>query len=191
MQQTAMKYGCSVVVVSGMDWNNDLSPWHAEGVSAGAPPFMGDGGRFLFTLRQSVIPEVERHIGLQVEPRRTVVGVSMSGLFALWAWLSGDLFDDVGSISGSMWYDGFVAWVEAQPVEQKSGKVFLSLGKGEMRSGGVFGSVYADTVAIVDYLRSHGVAVDFVTGPGNHFAPIYPRLDAAMHSLFSQEPPRE
>ncbi len=191
MQQTAMMYGCSVVVISGMDWNNDLSPWQAEGVPSGSAPFMGDAGRFLYALRQAVMPEVERCVGLQVEPRRTLVGVSMSGLFALWAWLSGDLFDDAGSISGSMWYDGFVEWVERQSVDNKNGKVFLSLGKGEMRSCGAFGSVYADTVAIADFLRSHGVAVDFVTGPGNHFAPIYPRLDTAMRSLFSQEPPRE
>ncbi|MBD5224595.1 MAG: hypothetical protein HDS68_01335 [Bacteroidales bacterium] len=191
MQQTAMRYGCSLAVISGMDWNNDLSPWQSGGVSPEAPPFMGDAGRFLYALRQSVIPAVESYIGLQVEPRRTVIGVSMSGLFALWAWLSDDLFDDIGSVSGSMWYDGFAAWVEAQPVEKKRGKVFLSLGKEEARSGGTFGSVYDNTVAIAEYLRSHGIAVDFVTGPGNHFAPIYPRLDAAMHSLFSAEPPRE
>lgn len=192
MQQTAMKYGCSVVVITNIDWNDALSPWPAEGVPAGAPPFRGGARQFLDSLVFSVMPQIEQELGCTSRPRRTIVGVSMSGLFALWAWLSTDTFDDTGSISGSFWFDGFAQWVSSQPLDHKTGKVYLSVGRGESRSRvRAFRSVVTDTLAIAETLHSHGVDVDCRTTGDDHFSPIYPRLDSALHSLFAIEPPRE
>lgn len=186
MQQAVRTYGYSIVVISNIDWDASLSPWPAEGQPPGDPPFRGEARRFLDELAFSVIPQIEDTLGLDLRPRRTLVGISMSGLFALWAWLECDEFDDMGSISGSFWYPGFSQWVCSHPVDQKTGKVYISLGNKESQSPvKAFRSVATDTEIIVETLRTRGVAVEFQWNPGTHFSPVYPRLNRALQGLAS------
>ena len=181
IDSAAQKYGTTIVVVTGMDWQNVFSPWAAKGVPKGSPDFKGESPEFLKQLQQRVIPAVE----LSSVAARTLVGVSMSGLFALWQWMLCDTFDDIASLSGSFWYEGFLDWFMNHPVPVKSGKGYFLLGNQEAKSKvKAFSSVAENTDQIVSRLRAAGIDVEFDSVPGNHYSDPLPRLDKAFSALY-------
>ncbi|MCM1037240.1 MAG: alpha/beta hydrolase-fold protein [Bacteroides sp.] len=183
--RAAARYGVTIVVITGMDWQNVFSPWPAKGVPAGSPDFMGRSPEFLRELRDKIIPGVESVLGAGDAPERTLVGVSMSGLFALWQWMECDTFRDIASLSGSFWYEGFMDWMETQPTPHKSGTAYFLLGTQESKSRvKTFNTVGANTAAIVKQLRGDGIKVIYDTVPGDHYSDPIPRLDAAFSALY-------
>ena len=128
IEQAAEKYRVSIVVITGMDWQNIFSPWPAKGVPDGSPDFKGESPEFLLKLRTRIIPEIEHFLGINNTPERTVVGVSMSGLFALWQWMECDTFKNIASLSGSFWYEGFMKWMSSRTIPHKDGTAFFLLG---------------------------------------------------------------
>ena len=106
----AEKNGVSIVVIEEVNWNDDLTPWPAEGVFKKAKPFGGQAAAFLNKLTNEIIPETERSMGIE-NAERALLGVSLSGLFAVWSAFNTDAFTNIISISGSLWYDGLVEWI--------------------------------------------------------------------------------
>lgn len=185
IEQAAQEYGCTIVVVTGMDWQNVFSPWPAPGVPKGTPDFKGESSVFLKLLQQKVIPQIETAIGIKGYFERTLVGVSMSGLFALWQWMVCDTFRNIASLSGSFWYEGFVDWIKNQPVPKKSGKGYFLLGDQESRSKvKEFATVGTDTQEIIKLLEGSGIDVVFQSVPGNHYSGPVQRLDKAFTALY-------
>lgn len=188
IEQAAQKYGVSVAVVTGMDWNDDLTPWPAPGEPPDSPAFKGYGPRFLRTLITEVLPETERRLGLSGAVERTLTGVSLSGLFTLWQWMGHDTFRNIISLSGSFWYAGMVGWIKSQPVPQKAGKAYFLLGNQEARTKvKAFQPVQTDTEEIVAHLRTGGINDFFELTPGNHYQYGLQRLDRAFAWMFSPD----
>lgn len=184
IDETAERYGVAVAVVCGMDWDNELTPWPAKGVPAGTADFKGEAGEFLKELTGVIVPEIDRRFGTGADVERTLVGVSLSGLFALWQWLVSDRFDNIVSLSGSFWYEGFASWVLRQNVVKK-GRAYFCLGDLESRTRvRAFQSVETDTREIVGYLKRSGVSLCFEMVPGNHYQNGLRRLDGAMEWMF-------
>lgn len=186
MEQAAEKYSCSIVVMSGMDWNDDLTPWGAEGVFRKAKPFAGHADVFLKMLREDVLPNVESQLGLK-HPERFLAGVSLSGLFAIWSVFRCDIFAGIASVSGSLWYDGFASWTEGRTPSGRVGKVFVSLGDREKKSKDRrMATVEEMTLQVVGNLRAKGVKTEFILEENTtHFSPVIPRLEKALESLLS------
>ncbi|MDE7119899.1 MAG: hypothetical protein K2O10_04755, partial [Muribaculaceae bacterium] len=150
----AEKYNVSIVVVTGMDWQNVFSPWPAAGVPKGSADFKGESPEFLKRLQCQLIPQVESAIGVRADVERTLVGVSMSGMFALWQWMLCDTFKNIASLSGSFWYDGFTDWIKKRQIPQKNGKAFFLLGDQESHSKvKAFDSVGQNTAEIISLLK--------------------------------------
>lgn len=121
---------------------------------------------------------------------RTLVGVSMSGLFTTWQWMVCDTFGNIASLSGSFWYSGFVDWMKAHVPSQKNGKGFFLLGDKESQSRvKAFQSVAVDTQQIIELLRQHDPDIEFLSVPGNHYANPIPRLEAAFSAIFAPQEP--
>ncbi|MDO4319224.1 MAG: alpha/beta hydrolase-fold protein [Bacteroidales bacterium] len=178
------RYGTSIVVITGIDWQDALSPWPAKGVPRGCPDFKGLAPEFLSRLQDKVIPQIEASMGFTARPGRTLVGVSMSGLFALWQWMQCDTFDNIASLSGSFWYDGFVESLKKQSIPHKNGHAYFLLGDREARSKvKAFDTVAADTQAIIALLDADGINTRFESVPGNHYADPIGRLDKAFAAL--------
>ena len=185
IESAAKKYDTTIVVVTGMDWQNVFSPWPAKGVPKGSPDFKGQSPEFLQQLQKSIIPAVESSNGISDNAERTLVGVSMSGLFALWQWMVCNTFDNIASLSGSFWYEGFLDWFMHRPVPVKSGKAYFLLGDQEAKSKvKAFSSVAENTELIVARLRGADINVEFDSVPGNHYSDPIPRLDKAFTALF-------
>lgn len=180
------KYGTDIVVISGMDWDNAFSPWPAKGGPAGSPDFRGGSPLFLSMLQNTIIPGVESTFDIIGVPERTLVGVSMSGLFALWQWMLCDTFTNIASLSGSFWYEGFLDWMKRREIPEKSGRAYFLLGDREAKSRvRTFGSVAENTHQIISLLDGHGITTEFQRVPGNHYSDPIPRLDRAFAALYT------
>lgn len=185
LEPAARKYGITIAVITGMDWESVFSPWRAKGVPNGSPDFKGESPEFLKLLQQKVIPEIEAAAGISEDAERSLVGVSMSGLFALWQWMVCDTFANIASLSGSFWYEGFLDWMKNRPIPKKSGRGYFLLGNQESKSNvKAFNSVGVNTEEIVALLRNAGIDVEFQSVPGNHYSDPLPRLDKAFAALY-------
>lgn len=182
--KASKKYGTSIVVITGMDWQNVFSPWPSKGVPAGTPDFKGESPEFLKLLQTEVLPAVEQQLNLK-NVRRTLFGVSMSGLFALWQWMLCDTFFNIASLSGSFWYEGFLSWIQSQSVPHKTGKAFFLLGKKEAKSPvRAFDTVETNTKAILELLKKAGISTEFEIVPGDHYSNPLPRLERSFEAIF-------
>lgn len=189
VDEAARRFGVSIAVITGMDWDNDLTPWKAKGEPRGSADFEGNARKFLLTLTSEVVPAVERRLNISSTAERTLTGVSLSGLFALWQWMVCDTFRNVISLSGSFWYDGFVEWLKSQPAPSKTGKIYFLLGNLEAKTKvKVFQSVQTDTIEIYEYLKANGINDCFELVTGNHYQYGIERLNRAFAWMFVEAP---
>lgn len=172
-----------LLVVSNLDWNNDLTPWPADHLGRGLAPMKGEGPDYLRFLEKELIPETMRETGIS-PAAFFVAGYSLAGLFAIYAALSGTLFSKAASVSGSLWYPGFEEWVEESEASSRLSHVYLSYGDKEPNSRNeLLRSVGTKTEAIRDALRGKGIRTDFEVNPGNHFQDGTGRLAKGIAKL--------
>lgn len=180
------KFLCNIVLVTEMDWNGNLTPWAAPGVFKKEKPFGGHSGDFLKGLLGEYFPSIEGALGLH-KPDRFLVGVSLSGLFAIWTLFQTDSFKAVASISGSLWYDRFVDWSLKQTLVNSTARIYLSLGDKEKNSKNArIAEVENATGQIVKQLAACGCEVDYQIIEGTHFSPIVPRLEQALNIILAK-----
>jgi len=161
--------GFNLVTISGLRWNQELSPWPIDTVVSRDDNFAGEASEWLPVLTGEVVPQVERL--LDAPPVwRCLAGYSLAGLFAVWAAHQCDLFTRVLSASGSMWYPGWLEYVQThQPVAALQG-MYLSVGDKESTTrNAVLHTVGERTQAVAQLLASRGMNVTFELNPGNHF----------------------
>lgn len=185
VERLAEKSGISIVVINDVNWNDDLTPWPAEGVFKKAKPFGGQATSFLDKLTCKIIPEVEKRMGIE-KAERTILGVSLSGLFAVWSMFETDAFTNVICISGSLWYDGFVDWMKENTPSPGIKKVCMLLGEKEKYAKDKrMATVEERTTAAADFLKEKSQAsVMFELVEGTHFSPIMPRLERAFERVY-------
>ena len=102
------KGGCpdfTLVTVSGLNWEAELSPWAAGNLFKYSEMFTGGADIYLQFLTQQVLPQAET--GLNGILWRGLAGYSLAGLFTVYALYKTDLFSRAASMSGSLWYPGF------------------------------------------------------------------------------------
>lgn len=179
------KYAVSIVVIPGVNWNDELTPWPADGVFKKAKPFSGHASSFLDKLTNEMIPETEKRMGV-VDAERTILGVSLSGLFAIWAAFNTDAFTNVISISGSLWYDGFVDWMSENTPFSQVQKVCMLLGEQEKNAKDKrMATVEERSILAANILKAKtNAAISFEVVEGTHFSPILPRLERAFEISF-------
>ena len=182
------KYGVSIVVIEDVNWNDDLTPWPAEGVFKKAKPFGGKAATFLDKLTHEIIPNTEKDLGIE-DAERTLLGVSLSGLFAVWSVFDTDAFTNIISISGSLWYDGLVEWMQEQTPSPQLERVCLLLGEKEKNAKEKrMATVEVRTLVAANILKEKTNAfVTFELVEGTHFSPIMPRLERAFEVTWWQK----
>ena len=201
----------AVVSIPIANWNDTLTPWPAPGFYDDEPWFGGHGGETLEELTCRTIPAIEAELDIESDtesprsllPRkgsriikRAICGYSLGGLFALYAFVNDSRFDACASISGSLWYQGWMHYIRKKTECVASSKsvvnrfdgrgryAFLSVGKKECKSGlPLFRCVEDNMHASADLLRAAGCQVDTVVGPGNHMQHIPERFSTALGAL--------
>ena len=178
------KHGISIAVIEDVNWNDDLTPWPAVGVFKKAKPFGGKAAAFLERLTNEIIPKTERELGIE-DAERTLLGVSLSGLFAIWSAFNTDTFANIISISGSLWYDGLVEWMKEQSPSPQLKKVCMLLGEKEKNAKEKrMATVEEKTLDVANILKARSrAAITFDLVEGTHFSPALPRMERAMMAL--------
>ena len=179
------KHDVSIAIIEAVNWNDDLTPWPAAGVFKKAKPFGGKASAFLNKLTHEIIPEAEKDLGIE-DAERTLLGVSLSGLFAVWSAFNTDAFTNIISISGSLWYDGFTEWMKEQTPSPQLIRVCILLGEKEKNAKEKrMATVEERTLAAAKILRAKSQAdIVFELVEGTHFSPIMPRLERAFEVVF-------
>lgn len=171
--------GMTMVLISGLDWNQDMTPWPAVGLRK-KEWFSGHADMFLKVMKDDCIPFVDGLLGRHFS-ERYLMGVSLSGLFCIWAAYMSDMFQGVASISGSLWYDDFVEWAGRKHVNPAVKKVYMSLGKQEKLTRNERLSQVEDcTREVCKLIQNDGKTVLFDMDGGNHFSPMTPRFTKAL-----------
>ena len=185
LKELAGKYVVSIVVIPDINWNDDLTPWATEGVFKKAKPFGGRAVSFLDKLTNEIIPETEKTLRVE-DAERAIMGVSLSGLFAVWACFNTNAFTNIINISGSLWYDGFTEWMKEQTPSPQLKKVCMLLGEKEKNAKEKrMATVEERTHAAAEILKANSQAsVLFELVDGTHFSPILPRLERAFEVVY-------
>ncbi len=185
LEGLSKQYGVSIAVIDAANWNDDLTPWPAKGVFKKAKPFGGKSASFLEKLTNEIIPKTEEDLGIK-DAERTLLGVSLSGLFAVWSAFNTDAFTNIISLSGSLWYDGFTDWMKGQTPSHRLRKVCMLLGEKEKNSKEKrMASVEGQTMTAAEILKTGSQAtVTFELVEGTHFSPIMPRMERAFENIY-------
>lgn len=180
----AEELSLTLVSISGMDWNRDLSPWKAEKVFKGEEDFSGGADRFADFLEQEVFLKESTFSGRPLH--RMMAGISMSGLFALYMGTRSSAFSAIASISGSLWFDGFTDFVRKTGLHPAVKRVYLSLGDREKKTGNPrMARVESATLETEGILKEKGVETVFQMNRGNHFVYGAERLEEALRYLMT------
>ena len=156
----------TLISLETVDWNAELSPWPGKAVFRGQADFAGGAPQFLAEL-EWIVSKVERRVEIQ-PARRFLMGYSMAGLFAVYAGMRSDCFQGVASVSGSLWYEGFLDWMRAAPMVPEY--AYCSVGDRErMGRNPAFRSIEEKTQEAAEILTCRGARTRFEKRPGGHF----------------------
>ena len=155
--------------MDGVDWNDDLSPWPAPKAFRDGNDFAGGADAYLKELTEKIVPAVEAKLGFTPHSR-AIAGYSLAGLFALYALYRTDIFSRAASMSGSLWYDGFLDFMEQSSPMRLPEEVYFSLGDRESRiKNRRLASVEECTVKAYHLMQSLGTNTLFEWNTGNHY----------------------
>ena len=178
-----------LAVISGADWNRELSPWPAPGVFRSAGDFGGEGPDFLDMLTGQIVPLTEAQLGF-VPASRGIAGYSLAGLFALWSVFQTDIFDRAASVSGSLWFDGFINYMKSSALPNGLRQIYLSLGDREKNARNQRMAAVEDcTRQAAELLRKRNIPVIFEMNPGGHFQEIPGRIARGISQLMEASYP--
>lgn len=132
------EYSWTLVLFKVDNWNRDFSPWAAPAVY-GEEPFVGKAGDTLHWVLNEAIPALHLDNGC----KKYIAGYSLSGLFALWGCLESEAFDGAASCSGSLWFPGWMDYLQDH-LPSQTAAVYLSLGTKEEKTKNAAMSVIGD-----------------------------------------------
>lgn len=175
----------TLVAVSGLDWEQDMSPWNIPPISKNAAPCTGGADDYLHLLLHAILPQAEREIA--GEPAwRGIAGYSLAGLFALYALYKTDVFARAASVSGSLWFPGLTDYVFTHEFQRKPQRLYFSLGDKEQKTRNPYlKPVLKNTQALETFYRSRGIRTILQLNPGNHYANSAARMAAGLSWLLS------
>ena len=165
--------GCTVIGISDLDWNRDLSPWPAPRVFKKGEDFTG--------MADETIETMMKEIRFSDYDQVILAGYSLAGLFVLYACTKTDAFTACVSASGSLWYPGFTDYLRDNPLRCQ--KVYLSLGDREKNSRNpLMAQVQEKTEETYEIIRSY-LPCQMHMNAGGHFDDPQGRLLKGMHAL--------
>lgn len=168
---SCQRHGCrafQLLSVSGLAWDQCLSPWPAPKTVSDEDDFTGGAQAYSRWLSETVLPYARGELG---EVECTVLGgYSMGGLFAVYApYVTGD-YDRIISASGSLWYPGFLKYARTTPFVRRPQSIYFSLGNQESRTKHpALATTQTNTEELSEYYAGLGIDTVFELNPGNHY----------------------
>ena len=159
----------SLVAFKIEDWNSELTPWEMP-LLRGKGNF-GDGAAgTLEFIKNDLIPSLSEYINVENKEIKYILGgYSLAGLFSLWSGYQTDIFEGIAAVSPSVWYKGWIEYVEAE--KPLSEKIYLSLGDTEEKTKHQILSKIGDNIRkqheILENSRNMKTVLEW--NEGNHF----------------------
>ncbi len=180
-----------LLAVRPKDWNDDCTPWPAPPLRNGEKSFGGHACTFLDSLSGSAKPFLDAGYRTLPEPESTVLlGYSLGGLTALFALHVSGTFGKIGCLSGSLWYDGWMAFMETHRPVRQPDRVYLSLGiKEENSRNPRMGKVGDNTRQTAKQLAGHVASPEHFLlewNEGGHFREVMERHERALSWLMKE-----
>ena len=123
----------TLVTIGGLNWDHDMAPWDIPPVSRFDTPCTGGADDYLKCLTEEIVPQAEALIPGGVA-WRGLAGYSLAGLFAVYALYQAETFSRIASMSGSLWFPGFIEYVSAHEMIAHPTHAYFSLGDKEGRT---------------------------------------------------------
>ncbi len=171
-----------LVAIEGVDWNLELTPWYSPKVFRGSDDFGGGADNYLQELIEDIIPGVENTFTLPHAPSyRGLIGYSLGGLFAVYSGYSTDCFHRLASVSGSLWYDGFIDFMKQNTPVLMPERAYFSLGDEEKFSKNPrLAKVEHCTLEAEQLWNKLGVNTILEPNHGSHFSDVTERMVKAL-----------
>ena len=169
-----------LLCINNLEWQKDMCPWNSPALINTEKDFIGRADEYLSLLEKEIIPKAVEILG--EEPNcYALAGYSLAGLFALYAGYRSTLFSRIASVSGSLWYPGFVSFAKEKKMLGKVERLYLSLGIEEAKTKhAVLSTIERKTRELVEHYQSSGYCVNFELNPGNHFCEVEQRIEKAI-----------
>ena len=174
----------ALAAIGGLNWNHDLSPWPAPTIGNNKYGF-GGADEYIKKLTNEIMPEIRAKLGF--EPEFTAIaGYSLAGLFAIYAAYKTDIFSRVASVSGSLWFPGFIEFAEANEFAKTPDFIYLSLGDAEAKTRDKnLAPVRKNTEKLAEICKSRSIPTIFELNPGNHFTETILRTAKGIKVILS------
>lgn len=181
--QALKKMNCpdfTLVTISGLAWNHDMTPWNAPSISKDVPPCTGGAKNYLKLLTEEIVPKAEGQIAGKAS-WRGLAGYSLGGLFALYSIYQTDLFSRIASVSGSLWFPKLKEYVFSHEIKGKIQCLYFSLGDKECQTRNPYlKTVQTCTEEIEGFFAGQDIDTIFQLNPGNHFKNAVGRTAAGI-----------
>jgi len=189
VRQALEKMGCpdfSLVAVSSLEWDHDMAPWDIPPISKNDTPCTGGADDYLHLLTEEIMPQAEE-MAPGTPCWRGLAGYSLAGLFAVYAMYRTDLFQRIGSMSGSLWFPDFKEYAMTHELKGKPEHLYLSLGDRECKTSNAYlKSVQSNTEELAAFYQSRQIDTVFRLNPGNHFVDALKRSAMGIQWLLTR-----
>lgn len=170
----------TLVAISNLEWNHDMTPWAITSITQKAPPCTGGADDYIKLLLNHILPETEKTVPGQ-PVWRGITGYSLAGLFAVYTVYQTDVFSRVASISGSLWFPGIKEYIFSHKIQGKTDHFYFSLGDREHKTRNkLMKCVQQNTEDIELFYEKQGIDTTFQQNPGGHFENAVKRSAAGM-----------
>lgn len=170
-----------LVTISNAVWENDLAPWPAVKAFSKGKDFGGRGDDYLHLIKKKIMPKVEQKLSF-TPSYNIAAGYSLAGLWSLYAAYKTNIFSHIVCASGSLWYDGFIDFMQNNKISSAVQKVYFSLGDREKHTKNQrLATVEECTLKAETLLRQHNIDTIFVKNPGGHFNNSIERLAKGIY----------
>lgn len=176
----------TLVAISGLNWEHDMVPWDIPSISSKDTPCTGGADAYLELLLNEILPQAEKNV-FGTPLWRGIAGYSLAGLFALYSIYRTDVFSRAASVSGSLWFPDFPAFVCSHTPKQTPDCIYFSLGDKEHKTRNPFlQTVRQNTEEMEDFYKQQGIATTFQLNPGNHFQDAALRTAAGIRWILNR-----
>lgn len=177
----------NLLCVGNLDWNHDMSPWDSPPVFKGDTPCTGGADDYLGLLTEEMVPKALELVNGRPSSMG-IAGYSLAGLLAIYSIYRCDMFDRVASMSGSMWFPGFIDFVADHEPVRRPDRIYISLGDAERNTRNpLLKTVQDKTERLVSHYRETGLDVIWELNSGNHFRDADLRCAKGINSLISDD----
>ena len=176
----------TLVTISGLAWEAELSPWAVGDLFKYSEMFTGGADGYLKTLTEVIMPQAEARVPGRIL-WRGLAGYSLAGLFTVYALYKTALFSRAASMSGSLWYPGFKDFVLAGQMARVPDYMYFSLGDRECKTRNAYlKTVQNCTESIFAHCQSLGANAVYELNPGGHYRDIIKRSAAGIGWLLGK-----